>query len=210
MCTVLLALTQQTDKDFSANWRAGMETRRAETYESMANTIRHLRDVTTNNRVNQSQEPRYAADGLRLRTEQLDDGEKAVFPLDTLPPLRADHFTGRAKDLESIHEWLGLQETPSIRTYTIYGRRGIGKTQVSPLNPRCIQTKAEFRRQIALEYARKHRKHYDAVFWVQAETKSALRQSFTDIALALELPGADKNSTFDENLMRVLRWLRHT
>ncbi|KAJ9617240.1 hypothetical protein H2200_000961 [Cladophialophora chaetospira] len=180
------------DKDFSANWKSGMETRRADTYESMASTIRHLRDVTTNNRVNQSQEPRYAAEGLRTRTEQLDGDEKAVFPLDTLPPLRADHFTGRDKDLENIHEWLGLQETPAIRTYTIYGRRGIGKTQ------------------IALEYARKHRKHYDAIFWVQAETKGALRQSFTDIALALELPGADKNSTFDENLMRVLRWLRHT
>ena len=28
------------------------------------------------------------------------------------------------------------------------------------------------------------------------------------MAVALELPGADRNATFDENLMRVLRWLR--
>jgi hypothetical protein len=64
--------------------------------------------------------------------------------------------------------------------------------------------------QIALEYARMQRKFYDAVFWIQAETSGSLRQSFTDIALALELPGADKNATFDENIVRVLRWLRHT
>ncbi|EXJ60696.1 hypothetical protein A1O7_04849 [Cladophialophora yegresii CBS 114405] len=180
------------DKDFQANWMSDMEPRRVETYESLAKTIRHLRDVTTNNRINHSQDTRIGADGLRLRQEQMDAGEKAIFPLTILPNLRADHFIGRERDLENIHEWLGLQETPAIRTYTIYGRRGIGKTQ------------------IALEYARKHWKHYHAVFWIQAETKGALRQSFTDIALALELPGADKNSTFDENLMRVLRWLRHT
>ena len=107
-----------------------MEPKRAETAESMINTIRHLRDVTANNRVNQSAEPRFAADGLRLRTEQMDGGEKAIFPLDTLPPLRADHFIGRQEDLDNIHDWLGLQENPAIRTYTIYGRRGIGKTQV--------------------------------------------------------------------------------
>jgi Cdc6-like AAA superfamily ATPase len=109
-----------------------MEPRRAETYESLAKTIRHLRDVTTNNRINHSQDARYGSDGLRLRKEQMDGGEKAIFPLDTLPPLRADHFIGREKDLDNIHEWLGQQETPAIRTYTIYGRRGIGKTQVSP------------------------------------------------------------------------------
>jgi hypothetical protein len=64
--------------------------------------------------------------------------------------------------------------------------------------------------EIALEYARMQRRFYDAVFWVQAETAGSLRQSFTDIALALELQGADKNATFDENIVRVLRWLRHT
>ena len=109
-----------------------MEPKRAETHESILKTIRHLRDVTTNNRVNQAAEPRYAADGLLLRTEQMDDGEKAIFPLDTLPPLRADQFIGREKDLEYIHDWLALQENPPVRTYTIYGRRGIGKTQVCP------------------------------------------------------------------------------
>ena len=64
--------------------------------------------------------------------------------------------------------------------------------------------------QIALEYAKRYKKDYDAIFWIQSETKAALRQSFTDVALALELEGADNNTTFDENLMRVLRWLRHT
>lgn len=119
-----------------------MEPRRAETYESMVATVRHLRDVTNNNRAS---ETRYAAEGLRLRTEQMDGGESAIFPLETLPPLRADHFTGREKDLENIHEWLGLQESPAIRTYTIYGRRGIGKTQVSRQHARRVRSEADFR-----------------------------------------------------------------
>lgn len=45
---------------------------------------------------------------------------------------------------------------------------------------------------------------------MQAETKASLRQSFTEIALKLELEGADSNTTFDENLSLVLRWLRLT
>ena len=63
---------------------------------------------------------------------------------------------------------------------------------------------------VALEYARQHIKDYDAIFWIQCETKASLRQSFAEIAHQLQLEGADMNTNFDENLMRVLRWLRHT
>jgi hypothetical protein len=108
-----------------------MEPKRAESHESLTDTIRHLRDVTTNSRINNTEITRYGADPLRLRTEQMDGAEKAIFPLVVLPSLQADNFTGRQKDLDSIHEWLGLQQKPLIRTYTIYGRRGIGKTQAS-------------------------------------------------------------------------------
>ena len=53
-------------------------------------------------------------------------------------------------------------------------------------------------------------KHYDAIFWIQCETKASLRQSFVDIGIKLELRDRHSEVTFDENLQRVLRWLRHT
>ena len=100
--------------------------------------------------------------------------------------------SGREKEIDKIHDWLGQTEASRVRSYLIYGRRGIGKTQ------------------IALEYARRHKVNYDAIFWIQCETSASLRQSFADIAVALELDGADKNGHFEENLMKVLGWLRRT
>lgn len=62
-----------------------------------------------------------------------------------------------------------------LRTYTIYGRRGVGKTE------------------IALQYAYENRSGFDAIFWIQCETSISLRQSFTDVAVCLNLPGADRS-----------------
>jgi hypothetical protein len=62
-----------------------------------------------------------------------------------------------------------------LRTYTIYGRRGVGKTD------------------IALQYAHTNPSQFDAIFWIQCETSVSLRQSFTDTAVQLNLPGADRN-----------------
>jgi hypothetical protein len=45
---------------------------------------------------------------------------------------------------------------------------------------------------------------------VQCETSASLRQSFTDIAVALELPGADRTGHFEENQIKVLQWLKKT
>ena len=58
-------------------------------------------------------------------------------------------------------------------TYTIYGRRGVGKTE------------------LALEYAYSNPAQFDVIFWVGCETSLILTQSFTDMAKAVNLPGAD-------------------
>jgi len=54
-------------------------------------------------------------------------------------------------------------------------RRGVGKTD------------------IALEYAYTNPSGIEAIFWIQCETSITLRQSFTDMAVQLNLPGADRN-----------------
>jgi hypothetical protein len=95
--------------------------------------------------------------------------------------------------------------TPHI---AIYGRRGVGKTD------------------IALQYAYTNPAGFDAIFWIACETSITLRQSFTDMAVALNLPGADRNGGWpfyngkfytdlqtghhEENQLSVQKWLKTT
>ena len=123
--------------------------------------------------------------------------EKGPFSTeDVITKLKANelnqNFYGRKDELEKIYEHLKPKNDKSYRTYTIYGRRGVGKTE------------------IALQFAYSNPAGYDAVFWVQCETSVAIRQSFTDIAVALELPGAQKDGHHEENLMAVKEWLKRT
>jgi tetratricopeptide (TPR) repeat protein len=158
----------------------------------MEDTVKHISAMVTSRRINQLQESRLGEVGMREREYPMDGTEKAIFPVDNMPTHKTRHFAGRGAEIDRIHTWLGGQENTRLKTYLIYGRRGIGKTQ------------------IALEYFARHRSAYDAVFWIACETGASLRQSFAEIATALELDGADKNGHFEENLMKVLRWLRHT
>jgi hypothetical protein len=122
-----------------------MEHKIKESFESLTKTIRYLREICNNrfcnsrlfDHVSHNQhaediaEPRHPAE-----TEPTDCSEKAIFPISMLPPLQTDRFTGREKELDNVHAWLGqdraTNELPALRNYTIYGRRGIGKTQVRP------------------------------------------------------------------------------
>jgi tetratricopeptide (TPR) repeat protein/Cdc6-like AAA superfamily ATPase len=161
--------------------------------EAMEGTVKHIRAMSTTRHITQLQESRIGELGVREREIIMDGSEKAIFPVDNLPTHRTAHFTGRRKEIDRIHAWLGVEQNTRLRTFLIYGRRGIGKTQ------------------IALEYAARYKTPmYDAIFWIQCETSASLRNSFAEIATALELDGADKNGHFEENLMKVLRWLKHT
>lgn len=64
--------------------------------------------------------------------------------------------------------------------------------------------------ELALQFAHMNPGGYDAIFWIQCETSVAIRQSFTDVALSLNLPGAAKDGRHEENLLAVLRWLKLT
>ena len=167
-----------------------MEPKLKEHLGSIDDTIKHLQSMSATSRANQAQNFTL---GLRDREIEQDGAEQAVFPVESLPAhFRVENFTGRDKEIENIHDRLRSNEKARQQTYLIYGRRGIGKTQ------------------IALEYCRRYKKDYDAIFWIQCETSSSLRLSFADIAVALELDGADKNGHFEENLMKVLGWLKRT
>jgi hypothetical protein len=185
-------LTMCIDDEFVKNWPSRMEPKVKECLESMEGTIRHLKSMGMTSKINQAQASNYVELGLHDRDVEKDGAEKALFPIQCLPAFHTKYFTGRDKEIDSIHERLSSTEINRLQSYLIYGRRGIGKTQ------------------IALEYSRRYKEKYDAIFWIQCETGASLRTSFAEIAVALELDGADKNGHFEENLMKVLGWLRRT
>lgn len=108
---------------------------------------------------------------------------------DTLPP-PANHFFGRERYLEKIHEKLA-PSAAVLQSIAIHGLGGVGKTQ------------------IALAYAHKHKflKTYDAILWVNSETDLSLASSFTTIAiiLGISIPGSHTDA---ENRVLVLSQLQ--
>jgi hypothetical protein len=152
-------------------------------------TIKHLHEITSFSKVNQENEARF----LSLRTQaHPDQNERAIFPVRMLKHGRNDNFFGRENELAAINAKLGNAEIRSLQTYTIYGRRGVGKTH------------------LALEYAYRNLGKFDAIFWIQCETSASLRQSITDTAIALDLPGASQMGHFEENLVNTHSWLKKT
>lgn len=108
--------------------------------------------------------------------------ETGAFPNILLPRQANTKFYGRQDELEKIDRYLNWKRSDTgLRTYTIYGRRGVGKTE------------------IAAQYAHTNPAGFDAVFWIQCETSIALRQSFTDVAISLGLPGADKHGQWQSS-----------
>ncbi|PMD63260.1 uncharacterized protein K444DRAFT_626991 [Hyaloscypha bicolor E] len=156
---------------------------------TMDSTVKHLNEITINTRVNLDLQVKNMSQRYALTAEP---DEPGTFPNKILPFQLNQNFYGRKDELEKIYEHLKPKNDKSYRTYTIYGRRGVGKTE------------------IALQFAYSNPAGYDAVFWVQCETSVAIRQSFTDIAVALELPGAQKDGHHEENLMAVKEWLKRT
>jgi hypothetical protein len=122
--------------------------------------------------------------------------EAVAFPTRILPLHQNRRFYGRKEELDKIFKYLKpateAADAPSARTYTIYGRRGVGKTE------------------IALQFAHTNPGNYDAIFWIQCETSVAIRQSFTNVALSLNLPGVAKDGHHTENFVAVRKWLKTT
>jgi NB-ARC domain len=165
------------------------ELKATECLKSLNDTLKHLNEINSYSQVNQERQVRF----LSMRTAVHPDPEEtATFPVQMLPQDRNELFFGREAELAAINAKLGTDEISSLQTYTIYGRRGVGKTQV------------------ALEYAYRNLGNFDAIFWIQCETSASLRQSITDAANELNLPGASQSGHFEENLVSTHNWLKRT
>ncbi len=103
-------------------------------------------------------------------------------------------FFNRVDNLNKIDQILSSGgPNASFRSIALFGLGGIGKSSIAA---RYVERSMED-------------KKYDVVFWVYGETTASLRQSFTDIALQLELPGAQPN-LHNENLGKVQNWFQRT
>jgi serine/threonine protein kinase len=86
-------------------------------------------------------------------------------------PEPTSYFTGRDAELEQLRgAFISESDARGPEIQVLSGLGGIGKTQ------------------LAMEYARRHRKDYQAAFWVRAESSADLLAGFARIAKSLGLP----------------------
>ncbi len=117
----------------------------------------------------------------------------SVSPEDTslwnVPFSRNHFFAGRERILTHLHVLLANEPTRATltRACSLHGLGGIGKTQ------------------LAIEYAFRFRHEYDAILWVEAETRASLTSSFVALAGLLALP---EQAEEDQNkvVAAVRRW----
>ena len=137
-------------------------------------TVKHISEITNMSATNR----RRVQENLSVKHAMISELEEtARFPVQMLPSRQNNlNFLGRKAELEKINKALDWKnpENNAVRAYVIYGRRGVGKTE------------------LALEYSYSNPAGFDAIFWVECETNFMLRQSFTDMAKAVNLPTADR------------------
>ncbi|KAH8807474.1 P-loop containing nucleoside triphosphate hydrolase protein [Xylogone sp. PMI_703] len=122
--------------------------------------------------------------------------EPASLPCFIYPTSRTFRFFDRTEDIIQIDKYFNNRFEDAcqpIRSLALHGVGGVGKSAV------------------ALRYAetRIQRKELDAMFWISGEKEVTIRQSFTDIAVRLKLPGAQPKD-HDHNRTLVLGWLQNT
>ncbi len=107
-----------------------------------------------------------------------------------VPFLRNPYFTGREQFLVSLHHSLSADKTVTVsQSRAISGLGGIGKTQ------------------IAIEYAYRYAREYEAVLWVQADSHEVLVSEFARLAQTLELPDKEEQEQW-RVVNSVKRWLQ--
>ena len=99
-------------------------------------------------------------------------GYRVPFSMEGLPV--TDHFVQRETEMAQLEKFFGTDVDADSRrrkVFVVHGLGGMGKTQL------CI------------EYIRRHKEDFTAVFWLDGSSKNALRQSLANAAARLPKEG---------------------
>lgn len=111
--------------------------------------------------------------------------------LRTLPVI--GNFLGRQDELDDLWQYLNPTNTESRKVAILHGLGGMGKTQ------------------LAIQFARNHKDHFSAIFWINGKTRTILLQSLSVILQQLPGLSADFEANNDEKLDQMarnaLQWL---
>ena len=118
---------------------------------------------------------------------------KPTLSIWNVPYRQNPYFTGRKELLETLHKKLTTERTTALtQTQAITGLGGIGKTQT------------------AIEYAYRHRKDYQIIWWIRAEEATTLAADYAQLAIKLDLSG-HKTTKQASQIQAVRDWLeQHT
>ncbi|KAK9604817.1 hypothetical protein V6Z93_002768 [Aspergillus fumigatus] len=120
-------------------------------------------------------------------------GNKYNVPLDlTAVPAVAD-FIGRQDDLDRLWDHIKPASSQSRKVAVLHGLGGIGKTQ------------------LAIRFARMHKKDFTAIFWLSGKDRYALVQSLSSCLPLVQGEHVDMKATTEEEAegraIQVLKWL---
>jgi hypothetical protein len=101
-------------------------------------------------------------DTMRLSVLSGRSGAMFSIPFSLLKVPEVQHFVAREEELAQIHHLLSVSS--GRRTVVIHSLGGMGKTQ------------------LAVEYAKRHRPEYSAIFWLEARDEASLKQGFAQVA----------------------------
>lgn len=108
----------------------------------------------------------------------------------TIPYPRNPFFLGRDADLSLLYQLLRAGHATALsQPQAVSGLGGIGKTQ------------------LALEYAYRYARDYQAVLWASAESSESLLSSYVALAHTLRLPEQDAKEQ-EQAVQAVKRWLQ--
>ena len=130
-----------------------------------------------------------------LLTSAGTERQNFAIPFSLAGVAEAPLFVGREKELQDIHDSLGGDGRR--RTVVLHGLGGMGKTQTAAV------------------YTRRQRNSYSAVFWLNIQDETLLKQSFAKAAKrilryhpsAFRLSSVDLNGDLNEVVEAVKAWL---
>jgi NB-ARC domain len=141
------------------------------------------------------QPPQYSDHSPVVPTSSLDAGkDEARLPCIVLPSSRFSFSRSYNRDevLEGIRSHFGAA-VEGFKCIALHGVGGVGKSHIAH----------------KYAYVETKKRTYDAILWIHSDTSLAIEQSFTDLAVRLQLLGANPGN-HTENKIRVLTWLQQT